>query len=121
MKLTDIIQGIVPLAPLSLDPEVNGIYFDSREVGEGGCFVAQVGTHVDGHQYIDKAVERGAVAIVCQKDALTHIDESANEPEEVLHLLEKRYGDVAFVMVENSDFALGVMADNYYGHPSRQL
>ena len=72
MKLTDIIQGIVPLAPLSLDPEVNGIYFDSREVGEGGCFVAQVGTHVDGHQYIDKAVERGAVAIVCQKDALTH-------------------------------------------------
>lgn len=121
MKLTDIIQGIVPLAPLSLDPEVNGIYFDSRKVGEGGCFVAQVGTHVDGHQYIDKAVERGAVAIVCQKDALTHIDESANEPEEVLHRLEKRYGDVAFVMVENSDFALGVMADNYYGHPSRQL
>lgn len=89
--------------PVALDPEVSDICFDSRKVGKGSCFVAQVGTKVDGHTYIDATIKAGAVAVVCQQ------------------MPEKPHKGVAYVVVENSDVALGVMADNYYGHPSRQL
>ena len=103
MKLSDIIKGLQPTMPLALDPEVSDICFDSRKVGKGSCFVAQVGTKVDGHAFIDATIQAGAVAVVCQQ-------------------LPKQLQDgVAYVVVENSDKALGVMADNYYGHPSRQL
>ncbi|MBO4600238.1 MAG: UDP-N-acetylmuramoyl-L-alanyl-D-glutamate--2,6-diaminopimelate ligase [Bacteroidales bacterium] len=103
MKLSDIIQGITPLQLPAFDPEVSELCFDSRKAGQGSCFVAQVGTQVDGHNYIDDTIKKGAVAIVCQR------------------LPQKIVKGVAYVVVENSDKALGVMADNYYGHPSRQL
>ena len=86
-----------------LNPEVSELCFDSRKVGKGSCFVAQVGVQVDGHDYIDSAIEKGAVAVVCQR-------------------LPKRVdAQVAYVVVEDSSVALGLMADNYYGHPSRPL
>ena len=103
MRLSEIIKGIETLAPVALDPAVKGICFDSRKAGQGSCFVAQVGTRVDGHQYIDAVTAQGAVAVVCQQ------------------LPEKQQEGVAYVLVENSDKALGMMADNWYGHPSRHL
>lgn len=103
MKLSEIIKGLSPKLPVAYNPEVDVICFDSRKVSAGCCFVAQVGTKVDGHKYIDTAIEAGAVAIVCQA------------------LPAKKAENVAYVVVENSDIALGVMADNFYGHPSRQL
>lgn len=103
MKLFDIIEGLTPLMPVGLNPEVKDICFDSRKVSDGSCFVAQVGTKVDGHEYIDATIEAGAVAVVCQ------------------HMPAKVNADVAYVVVENSDLALGIMADNFYGHPSRRL
>ena len=103
MKLESLIEGIVPLESVNGNPEVRNICFDSRKAGEGSCFVAQVGTRVDGHDYIETAISQGAVAVVCQR-----------KPE-ALHQ------GVTYVLVENSDLALGIMADNYYGHPSRRL
>ncbi len=103
MKLSSLIEGISPLAPVTGNPEVKDICFDSRRVTAGSCFVAQTGTRVDGHDYIMLAVQQGAVAVVCQR------------------LPEQPCPGVAFVLVENSDIALGIIADNYYGHPSRQL
>lgn len=103
MKLQTLIEGTAPLAPVGADPEVVDICFDSRQVVPGSCFVAQEGTRVDGHDYIDAAVQKGAVAIVCQRKP------------------ERQYPGVAIVLVNNSDQALGIMADNLYGHPSRQL
>lgn len=103
MKLQTLIEGTAPLAPVGADPEVVDICFDSRQVVPGSCFVAQEGTRVDGHDYIDAAVQKGAVAIVCQRKP------------------ERQYPGVAIVQVDNSDQALGIMADNLYGHPSRQL
>ena len=91
------------MEPVNGNPEVRNICFDSRKAGEGSCFVAQVGTRVDGHDYIETAISQGAVAVVCQR-----------KPE-ALHQ------GVTYVLVENSDLALGIMADNYYGHPSRRL
>ena len=103
MKLSNILSGITPLQPVALDPEVCDICFDSRKVGKGSCFVAQVGTRTDGHNYIDATIAQGAVAVVCQR------------------LPEKLNPSVAYVVVENSDLALALMADNFFGHPSRQL
>ena len=103
MKLFDLLEGIVPQVPPRCNPEVAELCFDSRKVGQGSCFVAQVGVQVDGHRYIASAVEKGAVAVVCQK-LPAQTDER-----------------VAYVVVENSDVALGIMADNYYGHPSQHL
>lgn len=103
MKLLDIINGLATKMPVDLNPEVDNICFDSRKVGKGSCFVAQVGTKVDGHKYIDATIEAGAVAVVCQE-----------MPKEVKE-------GVAYVVVDNTDMALGVMADNFYGHPSREL
>lgn len=83
--------------------EVKDLQFDSRQVTEGTLFVAQQGTKVDGHDFIDKAVAAGAVAVVCQ-----HVPQGASE-------------GVVYVVVKDSSKALGEMAANYYGYPSRGL
>ncbi len=49
------------------DPEIGGITFDSRSVNKGDLFVAVRGTGTDGHDYIDQAIEGGAVAVVSEK------------------------------------------------------
>ena len=103
MELSDIIAGLETQRRGNMNPEVVEICFDSRKVKAGCCFVAQVGTQVDGHKYIKDAVAKGAAAVVCE------------------HLPEQTDDHVAYVVVENSDVALGVMADNFFGHPSRQL
>lgn len=103
MKLKEIIKGIACEVRGNSEVEVKDIQFDSRKVGAGTLFVAQPGTKVDGHEYIAQSVEAGAIAVVCQ-----HVP--ADVPE-----------GAVMVVVENSSKALGEMAANYYGHPSREL
>ena len=103
MKLKDIIQGIDCELRGSAEVDVKDIQFDSRKVAEGTLFVAQPGTKVDGHAFIAASVKAGAVAVVCQ-----HVPEDAKE-------------GVVYVVVEDSSKALGIMAANFYGHPSRGL
>ncbi len=103
MKLKDILKGIECRLQGSADVEVKDLQFDSRKVTDGTLFVAQVGTKVDGHDFIAKAVASGAVAVLCQRI-----------PEEVSD-------GVTYIVVDNSDRALGEAAANFYGHPSRQL
>ena len=103
MKLKDILKGIECRLQGSADVEVKDLQFDSRKVTAGTLFVAQVGTKVDGHDFIARAVASGAVAVLCQR-----IPEEAPD-------------GVTYVVVDNSDRALGEAAANYYGHPSRQL
>ena len=102
MRLNDILKGI-EYELTGPDVEVADLQFDSRRVAEGTLFVAQRGTKVDGHSYIEGAVAAGAVAVVCEE------------------LPGKLHDGVAYVKVKDSSAALGLMADNYYGHPSSQL
>lgn len=83
--------------------EISSIEFDSRRVKKGTAFVAVRGTQADGHDFIEKAIQMGASAIVCEK-----------LPD---FLSEK----VTFIEVKDSSFALGVMASNFYGNPSTKL
>lgn len=83
--------------------EVNTIVFDSRKVGKNDVFVAIKGTSVDGHFYIEKAIEQGAIAIVCE-----------NLPQNI-------NSKITYVQVENASKALAFMASNYYQNPSENL
>jgi UDP-N-acetylmuramoyl-L-alanyl-D-glutamate--2,6-diaminopimelate ligase len=82
---------------------INAIVFDSRKVNEGALFVATKGTTVDGHQYIGKAIELGAKAILLEQMPETLVD------------------GITYLQVENSNVAMGLMASNFYGNPSHQM
>lgn len=82
---------------------VNDLQTDSRKVSKGSVFIAVRGVHADGHQFIDKAVQQGAVAVVAET-----LPETLNE-------------NCTWVQVENSAAASGYMAHNFYGQPSEKL
>jgi len=82
---------------------VESICFDSRLVGKDTLFVAQKGLNFDGHAFIEKAVEDGAKAIVCEVMPGTLSD------------------GVTYVQVLNSSIALAVLASNFYDNPSEKL
>jgi len=82
---------------------ITAIEFDSRKVSNNTLFVAVKGTLSDGHQYIDKAIQSGAIAIVCEV-----------LPSEINN-------NVTYIIVENSAFALGRIASAFYNHPSSKL
>lgn len=85
------------------DREVSAVVMDSRKVEAGVAFVAVRGTQVDGHQFIDQAIARGAVAIIAE------------------NLPENRLDSVTYIQVKDASIALGQMACNFYGHPSEAL
>jgi UDP-N-acetylmuramoyl-L-alanyl-D-glutamate--2,6-diaminopimelate ligase len=104
MKLNLLIEKIEVLELLgSSAAEVTGIAFDSRKVQAGYAFVAQRGVHVDGHLYIQKAIQGGASVIVCEQlpsDLVPH---------------------VSFVKVADSNAILGKLASAFYGYPSEKM
>src|SRR5688572_1268399 len=83
--------------------DVKGICFDSRKVKQGFLFIAVKGTQSDGHEYIAKAIDLGAIAVVCEKlpDVVTD--------------------KTTFVTVKNSGHALGIIASNFFGNPSEKM
>ena len=87
----------------SANPVVGSLTYDSRAVEQGACFFAVRGTQSDGHRYIASAIERGAVAIICEE------------------MPESRVEGVSYVKVEDSNIAMAHIAAAYYNHPSREL
>ncbi len=88
------------------DVDIDHLAGDSRQVGPNGLFVAIRGETADGHLFIDKAVQNGARAIVCEAVPADRDD---------------RYAGIAFVHVEDSRAALAELASVFYDHPSRDL
>jgi UDP-N-acetylmuramoyl-L-alanyl-D-glutamate--2,6-diaminopimelate ligase len=82
---------------------IQGIHFDSRQIQKNYLFIAVKGTQTDGHLYIESAIQRGAVAVVCE-----------NLPDQLPD-------DIIFVQVKNSAEALGMIASNFYENPSGKL
>jgi UDP-N-acetylmuramoyl-L-alanyl-D-glutamate--2,6-diaminopimelate ligase len=102
MKLTEIMQGVVVKEwQGGRQAEVSALAYESTAVAAGSLFCAWKGKARDGHSYIPDAMERGAVAIVA----------------------EKKMMDLAGpnIRVENGRRALGRMAANFYGHPSKEV
>ena len=105
MKLHTLIQELTPKQHTfpELNPEISAICFDSRKIESGTLFVAISGTQIDGHQFISQAIERGAVAIVCEK------------------AVDNPTSKIPHIVVENSKEALGLLASAFYDHPSKAL
>ena len=110
MILSELLTAITPIEVVgSTEKEIRGIHFDSRKVGEGDMFVAQVGTAVDGHTFIEGCVEKGASAIVLSKR------------EYMANVRSTKDGNVTYILVENTDRALGLLASKWFGEPGKQL
>ena len=87
----------------STDSEIVALQYDSRKVSAGDCFFAVRGTQSDGHNYIAAAIERGAVAVVCEA------------------LPEQLAEGVSYVVVEDSNAAMADIAAAFYDYPSEEL
>ena len=83
--------------------EINELVFDSRKVSNSDVFIAQKGVQVDGHLFIEKAINLGAIAVVCE-----------------VFPTETKEG-VTYIKVENSSSALAIMAANFYDNPSEKF
>jgi UDP-N-acetylmuramoyl-L-alanyl-D-glutamate--2,6-diaminopimelate ligase len=85
------------------DAPINAIDFDSRKISKNDVFVAIVGTISNGHDYIDKAISLGAIAIVCGK------------------FPDKIESGISYILVKDTNEALAIMASNFYNNPSKKL
>ena len=87
----------------STNTAIEKVVFDSRQVTPFSVFVAVKGTQVDGHGFIGKAIDAGAVAVICED-------------------MPEAHGEgVTFIRVPDAAEALAVVADNFFGQPSRKL
>ena len=112
MILSELLAVIEPIEVVgSTDKEIKSLHFDSRKIGEGDLFVAQVGTAVDGHTFIDGCVAKGASAIVLSKREYMTNGKWKMENGEC----------PTFILVDNTDKALGLLASKWFGEPSKAL
>ena len=104
MRLNELLRNVNPIAIQgSVDVEITGIEIDSRKVTAGNMFVAIKGTLTDGHRFLDKAIEQGAVAVLVEE-----------MPEDVSK-------DIVYVQMASTEAAVGKIATLFYGEPSRKL
>ncbi len=108
MVLRDLLNAIEPIEVIGrTDKEIKDIHFDSRKVGQDDLFVAQVGTAVDGHTFIDGCVAKGATAVVLSKrEYITKYQSPITNHQ-----------SPTFILVENTDRALGLLASKWFGEP----
>ena len=104
MKLNELLKNITPIKIIGNDDvEITGVNIDSRRIKTGHLFVAMKGTQVDGHQFIGKAIELGAISVLC---------------EDLPEVLQE---GITYVQVESTEDAVGKVATLFYGDPSHKL
>lgn len=104
MLLTELIINTKTAKVIgNADIDINNIQFDSRLATEGTLFFATKGSAVDGHDFIDAAIEKGAIAVVCE-----------NLPQNIV-------AEICYIKVDNSLDALGHAANAWYDYPSSKL
>ena len=108
MKLKELLVGLEGLkAKGSLDIEIKGIESNSKDIKEGYLFVAIKGFSTDGHQYVENAIQNGAVAVIVEEGCDL---KSLKIPEEV-----------TIVMAPNTRRALAITSSNFYGNPTKKF
>ena len=104
MKLNELLKNITPIKIIGNDDvEITGVNIDSRRIKTGHLFVAMKGTQVDGHQFIGKAIELGAISVLC---------------EDLPEVLQE---GITYIQVESTEDAVGKVATLFYGDPSHKL
>ena len=104
MKLNELLKNITPIKIIGNDDvEITGVNIDSRRIKTGHLFVAMKGTQVDGQLFIGKAIELGAISVLC---------------EDLPEVLQE---GITYVQVESTEDAVGKVATLFYGDPSHKL
>ena len=104
MRLNELLKNIKPIQIWGdVNTDISGINIDSRKIEPGHLFVAMKGTQVDGHQFIPKALDLGATAILCE------------------NLPDVRKDGVTYVQVESTEDAVGKVATLFFGNPTEKL
>ena len=104
MKLSELLKHVDVLSLTGdAEVEITGVNIDSRRIENGHLFVAIPGTQTDGHRFISKAIEHGAVAVLCE-----------NAPTELTE-------GVTYIAVKSTEACVGEVATQFYGDPSRRL
>ena len=108
MKLSELLKYVNPITIIgNAEVDITGVNIDSRKIEKGHLFVAIKGTQTDGHRFIPKALELGAVAVLCE-----------DLPED---LSGETAEDITYVQVASTEAAVGPVATVFYGEPSQQL
>jgi UDP-N-acetylmuramoyl-L-alanyl-D-glutamate--2,6-diaminopimelate ligase len=103
-KLSDILYKVQTTALAGkTDMDITDVQIDSRKVQKGTCFIAVKGAAADGHLFISRAIESGAVAIVCEV------------------LPAERIEEVTYVQTTSSAEAAGLIAHNFYDSPTNRI
>ncbi len=104
MKLNELLKAIQPTQVIgNQEVEIKEVNIDSRQVREGDLFMAMRGTQTDGHAYIASAIEKGAVAVLCED------------------LPEQLNDGVTYIQVKESEDAVGKLATTFYGDPTSKM
>ena len=101
MKLSQVLKNIPLVGAIDNDVEITNIAYDSRRIIPGSLFVCIKGYQTDGHQYVENAIQSGAVAVLVQD----HMELSA----------------VCCLKTPDTRKALAMAAANFYGHPEQKL
>ena len=108
MKLKELLVGLEGLkAKGNLDLDIKGIESNSKNIEEGFLFVAIKGFQVDGHKFIDSAIENGAIAVVVEEGC----------DLKAIKGLEK----VTVIMAKDTRRALAIISSNFYKNPSKKF
>ena len=104
MKLRELLKYVTPQTIIgNQEVDITGVNIDSRKIEKSHLFVAIKGTQTDGHRFIPKALELGAIAVLCED------------------LPEDLQPGVTYVQVASTEEAVGPVATVFYGEPSKQL
>ena len=104
MRLKELLKNVeVQNIIGDVEVDIKGVNIDSRRIEAGHLFVAIPGTQTDGHKFIPKAIEQGAVAVLCE------------------YFPNKREPGVTYVAVESTEAWVGEVATQFFGDPSRKL
>ena len=104
MKLNELLKNVEVLNVLGdIEVEITGVNIDSRKIEKGHLFIAIPGTQTDGHKFIPKAIEQGAVAVLCE------------------YFPNKREPGITYIAVDSTEDYVGEVATQFYGDPSNKL
>ncbi len=104
MKLIELLRNVeTQMMVGSADVDIVDVNIDSRRIESGHLFLAIKGTLTDGHKFIPKAIEQGAVAVLCEQ------------------LPDDKVAGVTYVQVESTEAVAGVVATTFQGNPSEKL
>lgn len=110
MLLSELLGTIQPIEVIGrTNIQISNLHFDSRQIGAGDLFIAQVGTAVDGHTFIESCVAKGCAAVVLSNKAYMPKEPSDKELS------------TTYILAENTDHALGMLASQWFGNPSHEL